>query len=69
MPTSESIKDVINIELPSFEVPLHTTNESDVDEDALKAEIKSLLSAQNAVLVAHYYTDESIQALAEESGG
>ncbi len=31
--------------------------------------IKKLLKQQNAVLVAHYYTDADIQALAEETGG
>jgi len=31
--------------------------------------IKSLLIEKNAVLVAHYYTDPEIQALAEETGG
>jgi quinolinate synthase len=31
--------------------------------------IKQLLVEQNAVLVAHYYTDPLIQALAEETGG
>ncbi|CAM3798781.1 Quinolinate synthase A [Vibrio aerogenes CECT 7868] len=31
--------------------------------------IKTLLAEQNAVLIAHYYTDPEIQALAEESGG
>ena len=36
---------------------------------ALREEIKALLVDQNAVLVAHYYTDEAIQALAEETGG
>lgn len=33
------------------------------------ARIKSLLQQHNAVLVAHYYTDPLIQALAEETGG
>jgi len=33
------------------------------------ARIKSLLKQHNAVLVAHYYTDPLIQALAEETGG
>ncbi len=33
------------------------------------AQIKQLLSVNNAVLVAHYYTDPLIQALAEETGG
>lgn len=31
--------------------------------------IKQLLKDRNAVIVAHYYTDPSIQALAEETGG
>ncbi len=31
--------------------------------------IKALLQQHNAVLVAHYYTDPMIQALAEETGG
>ncbi len=35
----------------------------------LKTEIKALLKAKNAVLVAHYYVDDSLQALAEETGG
>jgi quinolinate synthase len=36
---------------------------------ALKARIKDLLRAQDAVLVAHYYTDGDLQELAEETGG
>ena len=41
-----------------------------LDEKVLyKAKIKSLLIEKNAVLVAHYYTDPEIQALAEETGG
>jgi quinolinate synthase len=35
----------------------------------LTARIRSLLTEQNAVLVAHYYTDGDLQALAEETGG
>ena len=31
--------------------------------------IKQLLNDKNAVLIAHYYTDPEIQALAEETGG
>jgi quinolinate synthase len=34
-----------------------------------KDRIKVLLQERNAVLVAHYYTDDAIQALAEETGG
>ena len=33
------------------------------------SEIKRLLKERDAVLVAHYYTDPEIQALAEETGG
>ncbi|RUR27608.1 quinolinate synthase NadA [Vreelandella nanhaiensis] len=33
------------------------------------AEIKQLLKSRNAVLVAHYYTDDAIQQLAEATGG
>lgn len=38
-------------------------------EQALKERIKSLLKRENAVLVAHYYTDPALQQLAEETGG
>jgi quinolinate synthase len=38
-------------------------------EAEYKARIKALLKQHNAVLVAHYYTDPLIQALAEETGG
>ncbi|KAA0875123.1 quinolinate synthase NadA [Nitrincola tapanii] len=37
--------------------------------DALQAEIRDLLIKKDACLVAHYYTDPMIQALAEETGG
>lgn len=36
---------------------------------ALKQEIKELLKARDAVLVAHYYVDGDLQDLAEETGG
>lgn len=38
-------------------------------KDALRNRIKQLLREKNAALVAHYYTDHDIQALAEETGG
>src|SRR5690554_649155 len=38
-------------------------------DEARMEEIKRLLEQHNAVLVAHYYTDDAIQRLAEESGG
>jgi len=39
------------------------------EKSALIAEIKQQLEAQNAVIVAHYYTDKDIQKVAEETGG
>jgi quinolinate synthase len=42
---------------------------SDVERERYRAKIKSLLKSQDAVLVAHYYTDPDIQALADETGG
>ncbi|MCK5697462.1 MAG: quinolinate synthase NadA, partial [Gammaproteobacteria bacterium] len=42
---------------------------SEQQETQLIHRIKQLLIAQNAVLVAHYYTDPILQQLADESGG
>ena len=43
---------------------------ADADEKSLLiAEIKQLLKQEDAVMVAHYYTDPELQALAEETGG
>ena len=39
------------------------------DRAALTARIERLLKREDAVLVAHYYTDPEIQALAEATGG
>lgn len=36
---------------------------------ALKAEIRALLEARQATLIAHYYVDGDVQDLAEETGG
>src|SRR5690606_33854600 len=47
------------------EVPRYTPEQ----EADYKTRIKAQLKAHNAVLVAHYYTDPLIQALAEETGG
>ena len=37
--------------------------------DSIRQQVKQLLVEKNAVIVAHYYTDPLIQALAEETGG
>ena len=42
---------------------------SEQERGDYKAKIKQLLIDKDAVLVAHYYTDPEIQALAEETGG
>ncbi len=39
------------------------------ESEQLVSKIKSLLKEKNAVLVAHYYTHPSLQALADETGG
>ena len=49
-------------------VPVETSIDA-ADAVALQDEIKSLLIEKNAVIIAHYYTDSLIQALAEETGG
>jgi len=41
----------------------------ETEKAALKAKIKALLKQYNAKLVAHYYVDDELQALAEETGG
>ncbi len=46
--------------------PLPVTAEQ---KNALFTRIKSLLKTQDAVLIAHFYVDEQVQILAEESGG
>ena len=42
---------------------------SAAEQETLVARIKQLLLEQDAVLVAHYYTDGSLQRLADETGG
>lgn len=46
--------------------PIPLTQSEQVD---YKAKIKAQLEEKEAVLIAHYYTDPEIQALAEETGG
>lgn len=49
-------------------VPLRSVQDPEQDAE-LSARIKQLLVERNAALVAHYYTDPTLQALAEETGG
>jgi quinolinate synthase len=57
--------------LPKIEVPEHPRWPllNDQEKQDLKAVIKHKMKQQNAVLVAHYYTDADLQSLAEETGG
>lgn len=50
-------------------LPVAGAAQSPEQTAALKARIKQLLQREQAVLVAHYYTDPVLQALAEETGG
>ncbi len=62
---------VQSIKLPTIQVPPHPQWPilSLDEKHELKAQIKDKLQKQNAVLVAHYYTDADLQSLAEETGG
>lgn len=61
-----SPQDLVRAHLDRLPVHVHSTPEQ---VDHQKAQIKALLQQHNAVLVAHYYTDPDVQALAEETGG
>ncbi|OBT11493.1 quinolinate synthase [Shewanella sp. UCD-FRSSP16_17] len=58
-----------NIDSIEYPFPAKPAVLSDAEKADYKARIKQLLIEQDAVLVAHYYTDPEIQALAEETGG
>jgi len=49
-------------------IPAQETADTLLDQEYL-LKIKALLKSKNAALVAHYYTDPALQALAEETGG
>ncbi|MCU7883502.1 MAG: quinolinate synthase NadA [Candidatus Thiodiazotropha sp. (ex Lucinoma annulata)] len=62
---------VQTLNLPNIIIPEHPQWPvlSDQEKRHIKGRIAKKLKDQNAVLVAHYYTDPDLQALAEESGG
>lgn len=57
--------------IDSIEYPFPAKPEvlSEAQQTYYQNEIKRLLKERNAALVAHYYTDPEIQALAEDTGG
>ena len=70
MNTVDTTIEMKDYRLPPAEVPETVVESLTLEErDALKARIKALLRAQDAVLVAHYYTDADLQLLADETGG
>lgn len=60
-----------SIQIPKFDVPRTQPPPklSEAEKSDYRAKIKKLLKEQDAVLIAHFYVDADIQALAEESGG
>ena len=73
-PLPVTVVDTMTIMTSRAEVREHLTRtycptRIPVEDEARIEEIKRLLEANNAVLVAHYYTDDAIQQLAEETGG
>ncbi len=60
-----------DVTLPEIFVPEHVEQHalSEQREAELIARIKDLLVKKDAALVAHYYTDDKLQNLAEETGG
>jgi quinolinate synthase len=60
---SQFVRDHLNAKIEA-----HTTADSE-EKALLIAEIKQLLAKEDAVMVAHYYTEPELQALAEETGG
>lgn len=62
----ESLQDVVRQHLAKISVKTESNPETN---EHFKEKIRGLLKEHNAVLVAHYYTDPLVQALAEETGG
>lgn len=71
MTTTSKICTEGDISIPTITVPPHPEwpRQSSEEENVLKDKIRALLNKENAVLVAHYYTQGVLQDLAEETGG
>ncbi|MFS1537915.1 MAG: quinolinate synthase NadA [Candidatus Phlomobacter fragariae] len=59
----------IDFNLASYPFSIKSMRLTDSEKKYCKRSIKLLLEKRNAVIVAHYYTDPDVQALAEETGG
>ncbi len=62
----ELMSSIVTLDYP---FPPKPASLSVAQQQDYKTKIRALLKARNAVLIAHYYTDPEIQALAEETGG
>lgn len=70
MQSTVSTPNIAPVDIPDYRVPPVEREQLDAAErSGLKTKIKALLRRENAVLVAHYYTDPEIQILADETGG
>ncbi len=63
------MSEAIDVLSPAYPFPPKPAPLSEEEKLATIERIKRLLKEKDAVLVAHYYTDDDIQALAEETGG
>ncbi len=66
--TSVPVELLSRIDLLAQSAPVPPVMDA-AEKQALKDKIKRLLQEKNAQLVAHYYVDDDLQALAEETGG
>jgi quinolinate synthase len=64
-PQMDKTRELVKAHLVNAVKQRYSAEEEAVHKDTIRA----LLRKHNAVIVAHYYTDPSIQALAEETGG
>ncbi len=68
MTTDTSLAEICTVKRE--DIPETVTEEySDAERDELKSRIKQLLKEQNAVMVAHYYTDPDLQLIADATVG
>lgn len=65
------MSEVLDVDVlsPAYPFPPKPAPLSEEERAAAIERIKVLLKEKNAVLIAHYYTDHDIQALAEATGG
>lgn len=63
------MEQALRVDKIDYPFPAKPIQLSDAEQASYVEKIKRLLKQRNATLVAHYYTDPEIQALAEATGG